>query len=176
MKFQLAQLNIARFVLPREHPSNADFINSLDRVNEVAESQPGFVWRLTDEGNNALNVQAFDDPNVLVNMSVWTDLDALGAFVYRNEEHIAIMRRRKEWFERIKFHLVLWWVEAGHIPGLDEAKRRLETRAKYGPCKDAFNFKNPFSPQGQEVAFSGFTRPTKPDGVTTGCPKELASG
>jgi len=146
MRFQLAQLNIARFELPQEHPNNADFVNSLDRVNEIAESQPGFVWRFTGEGNNALDVQAFDDPNIAVNMSVWTDLDALGAFVYRNEEHLSIMRRRREWFDRIKFHLVLWWVEEGHIPTLDEAKRRLETLMKHGPSRSAFTFKEPYPP------------------------------
>ena len=150
MKFQLAQLNIARFELPQEHPANADFVNSLDRVNEIAESQPGFVWRFTGGGNNALDVQAFDDPNIAVNMSVWTDLEALGAFVYRNEEHLAIMRRRREWFDKIKFHLVLWWVEDGHIPTLDEARRRLETLVKYGPSRDAFTFKQPHPPNSEE--------------------------
>lgn len=148
MKFQLAQLNIARFELPQDHPSNADFVNSLDRVNAIAESQPGFVWRLTGEGNDALDVQAFDDPNIAVNMSVWTDLDALGAFVYRNEEHLAIMRRRREWFDRIKFHLVLWWVEEGHIPTLDEAKARLEALARHGPSREAFTFREPYPPHG----------------------------
>ncbi len=146
MKYQLAQLNIARFELPQEHPSNSDFVNSLDRVNEIAESQPGFVWRLTGEGNDALDVQGFDDANTVVNMSVWTDLNALGAFVYRNEEHLAIMRRRREWFDRIKFHLVLWWVEEGHIPTLDEAKRRLEALVKRGSSKDAFTFREPYPP------------------------------
>lgn len=146
MKYQLAQLNIARFKLPQEHPNNADFVNSLDRVNEIAESQPGFVWRFIENGNDALDVEAFDDPNIVVNMSVWADMDALGAFVYRNEEHLAIMRRRREWFDRIKFHLVLWWVKEGHIPTLDEAKRRLEALVERGPSREAFTFKEPYPP------------------------------
>ena len=150
MKFQLVQLNIARFRLPQEHPSNADFVNNLDRVNEIAEGQPGFVWRFKGEGNNALDVQAFDDPNIAVNMSIWTDLEALGAFVYRNDEHLAIMRRRTEWFDRIEFHLVLWWIEEGHLPTLDEAKQRLETLVKLGPSSKAFTFRQPFSPQRDE--------------------------
>jgi hypothetical protein len=123
----------------------------LDRVNEIAESQPGFVWRFTGDGNNALDVQAFDDPDIAVNMSVWTDLDALGAFVYRNEEHLALMRRRREWFDNIKFHLVLWWIEEGHIPTLDEAKRRLETLVKHGPSNDAFTFREPYPPPGANL-------------------------
>lgn len=147
MKFQLAQLNIARFELPQDHPDNADFIANLDRVNEIAETQPGFVWRFKGSGNDALDVQAFDDPNIVVNMSVWTDMESLGAFVYRNEEHLAIMRRRREWFDRMEFHLVLWWVREGHIPTLDEATQRLESLVKLGPTRSAFTFRQPYSPQ-----------------------------
>ena len=152
MNYHLAQLNIARFSKPAEHPDNADFVNNLDRVNAIAESQPGFVWRLTGDGNDALDIQAFDDPNVAVNMSVWQNLESLADFVYRNEEHLAIMRRRSEWFEKTKIHLVLWWVEAGHIPSLDEAKDRLNTLIADGPCDLAFTFRSPFpAPSGKPV-------------------------
>ena len=150
MNYQLAQLNIARFKLPQDHPVNADFVSSLDHVNASAESQPGFVWRFIEEGNDALEVQVFGDPNMAVNMSVWTDLDALAAFVYRNEDHLAIMRRRREWFDKIRFHLVLWWVEEGHRPTLEEARRRLQTLAERGPGKDAFTFREPFPPSSSD--------------------------
>ena len=152
MKYHIAQLNIARFAKPAEHPDNADFVNNLDRVNAIAESQPGFVWRLTGDGNDALDIQAFDDPNVAINMSVWRDLDSLADFVYRNEEHLAIMRRRNEWFEKTKIHLVLWWVKAGHIPSLNEAKQRLNALIADGPSDRAFTFRNPFpAPSGMAV-------------------------
>jgi len=152
MHYQLAQLNLARFALPQAHPNNADFVNSLDRVNKIAESQTGFVWRFTGEGNNALDVHAFDDPKIAVNLSVWSDMDALGAFVYRNEEHLAIMRRRKEWFEKMDFHLVLWWVEEGHIPSLDEAKKKFDNLIEFGPSSAAFTFRHPFpSPNGDDI-------------------------
>lgn len=152
MKYHLAQLNIARFKKPAEHPDNADFVNNLDRVNAIAESQPGFVWRLIGDGNDALDIQAFDDPNIVVNMSVWTSMESLADFVYRNSEHLAIMRRRREWFEKTKFHLVLWWVDAGHIPSLVEAKERLDCLIKSGPCERAFTFQKPFpSPGGREL-------------------------
>jgi len=148
MNYHLAQLNIARFIKPAEHPDNADFVNNLDRVNAIAESQPGFVWRLTGDENDALDIQAFDDPNIAVNMSVWTSMESLADFVYRNEEHLAIMRRRREWFEKMKFHLVLWWVEAGHIPSLREAKERLNSLTTNGPCERAFTFRKPYPPPG----------------------------
>jgi hypothetical protein len=152
MNYHLAQLNIARFMKPAEHPDNADFVNNLDRVNAIAETQPGFVWRLTGDGNDALDIKAFDDPNIAANMSVWTSMESLADFVYRNEEHLAIMRRRREWFEKMKFHLVLWWVEAGHIPSLVEAKERLKTLITNGPCARAFTFRSPYPPpSGREV-------------------------
>lgn len=146
MKYQLAQLNIAKFRKPQSHPDNAGFVNNLDRVNAIAESQPGFIWRLKGDGNDALDIQAFDDPNIASNMSVWESLDALTHFVYRNKDHGEIMRRRHEWFERIEFYLVLWWIESGHKPNLKEAKLRLEGLQANGPSPYAFTFKAAFPP------------------------------
>ncbi len=146
----LAQLNIARFKLPQEHPHNAEFVASLDRVNAIAEAQPGFIWRLKGEGNDAMDLQAFDDPNVIVNMSVWADMEALGAFVYRNTAHREIMRRRREWFDKIEFHLVLWWIPEGHEPGVLEAKERLALLEASGPSRDAFTFRQPFPAPGED--------------------------
>ena len=152
MNYHLAQLNIARFRLPQEHPDNADFVNNLDRVNEIAEQQDGFIWRFKGEGNDALDVQAFDDPNIASNMSLWASIEALGAFVYRNAEHREIMRRRAEWFDKAEFYLVLWWVKAGHIPSLDEAKARLSLLERDGSTEMAFSFKTPFpAPLGEPV-------------------------
>ncbi len=149
MKYQLAQANIARFRLPADHPVNADFVNNLDRVNAIAEKQPGFAWRLVGEGNDALDIRPFDDPNMAINMSVWADLESLAAFVYRNEDHRSIMRRRREWFEHIEFYLVLWWVEEGSMPTIEEAKTRLDLLRRNGPTTGAFTFKQPFPAPGQ---------------------------
>ena len=145
MDYQLAQVNIASFRLPQEHPVNLDFVNNLDRVNAIAELQPGFVWRFTGDGNDALDVQAFDDPSMAINMSVWSDINALVKFVYRNPDHIKIMRRRKEWFDKINFHLVLWWIERDRRPTLDEAKLRLKLLQDHGPTYSAFTFKQPYT-------------------------------
>ena len=77
-------------------------------------------------------------------MSVWRDLDSLASFVYRNEGHREIMRRRREWFDRMEFHLALWWVPAGYRPTIAEGKARLETLARVGPSAQAFLFNKPF--------------------------------
>ena len=118
--WELAQLNIAVMKEPLESPGMADFVANLDRINALAEASPGFVWRLqSDEGNNT----AFRPlgETTLVNMSVWKDVESLNGYVYKTA-HVEIMRRRDEWFERMReAFLVLWWVPAGHRPGIDEA-------------------------------------------------------
>ncbi len=148
MAYHLAQINIAKFLIPVEDPANADFVANLDRVNALAEGQPGFVWRLVGEGNDATDLKPFDDPNLAINMSVWTDIDSLVAFVYRDEGHREIMRRRREWFDRMEFYMALWWIPAGHVPTVQEGKERLDLLARIGPTAEAFLFKQPFPAPG----------------------------
>jgi hypothetical protein len=144
MLYYIAQLNIARFRLPQKHPDNVDFVNNLDRINQLAEQQEGFIWRFTGEGNDALDIKAFDDPNIASNMSLWTNLESLRVFVYRSKEHREIMRRRHLWFDTIDFSLVLWWLRADCIPNLDDAKMRLQLLESNGPSQKAFTFQSPF--------------------------------
>jgi hypothetical protein len=143
----LAQLNIARFKYAPEDPGLADFMAALDPINALADSSPGFVWRLQDESGNATGINAFDDPMTLVNMSVWEDVDSLYEFVYRSP-HIGIMRRRAEWTQRMEeAHMVLWWIPEDHIPTLDEAKGKLDLLRGTGPTPEAFTFRDRFPPQ-----------------------------
>ena len=151
MNYHLAQINIAKFRLPQEHEANADFVSNLDRVNATAEAQPGFIWRFKGSGNDALDVQAFDDPMLAVNMSVWADMESLIKFVYRNEAHVSIMRRRKEWFDRVEIYQALWWVEKDRLPTLYEAKLRLELLRINGPSYSAFTFKKAYAPPSGEL-------------------------
>ena len=81
--YQLAQINIGRLTAPVTAPEISGFADNLDRINALAETMPGFVWRLRGKGNNATDIAAFDDPLMAINMSVWTDPTLLAAFVYR---------------------------------------------------------------------------------------------
>ena len=141
--FHLAQVNIGRLKAHVDAPQIADFKNNLDQVNALAEASPGFVWRFTGEGNNATDVQAFEDPLMAINISVWDSVAALGAFVYRSG-HIGFMRRRSEWFHKMDNYMALWWVPAGHRPTPEEAIARLATLERLGPGPEAFTFKTPF--------------------------------
>lgn len=144
----LAQVNIARLRAPLDDPMIVDFVAGLDRINALAESTPGFVWRLKDEGGNATEIAWDDDPSVIVNMSVWESLKALRGFTYRSG-HTEFLKRRREWFERLDVFMALWWVPAGHGPTVQEARERLEHLQKHGPTPHAFTFAQPF---GAEVS------------------------
>lgn len=141
----LAQLNIARLAAPIDSPRLADFVANLERINALAEAAPGFVWRLQDDAGDATAIRHFGE-DVLINMSVWRDVASLQDYVYRSA-HTEVLRRREEWFEKIREgYLVLWWVPAGHRPSLDEAGSRLDTLRRNGPTADAFTFKKVFPP------------------------------
>ncbi|HEY8106843.1 MAG TPA: DUF3291 domain-containing protein, partial [Gemmatimonadales bacterium] len=93
-----------------------------------------------------------------LNMSVWTDLAALRAYVYRSP-HAGVMRRRREWFERFEgVYVALWWVPAGHRPSVEEAAARLAHLEAHGPTPHAFSFAQPFDPDGERIPLDGATR------------------
>jgi heme-degrading monooxygenase HmoA len=143
---QLAQVNIGRTLGPMDSEVMAEFAAALDPVNAIADAAPGFVWRLQDGDGNATSIHVFEDERMLINMSVWTSLDALANFVMHTE-HRDYLRRRREWFERIGPPIVaLWWVPAGHVPTPDEAKGRLDHLAEHGPTPHAFTFRHAFPP------------------------------
>ena len=139
----LAQVNIALAREPLDAPLLADFMTALAPVNARADGAPGFVWRMQTEDGDGTAVRGFGgDPRMIINLSVWESLAAMREFVYRNPEHIAVMRRRREWFERMaEAYAVLWWVPKNHRPSLDEAKQRLDHLRKFGATPHAFTFK-----------------------------------
>ena len=54
------------------------------------------------QDGNATSVQAFDwdlagSCGVVTNLSVWTDLKSLWAFVH-GDMHVSVLRRQREWF------------------------------------------------------------------------------
>lgn len=146
MKYQLAQVNVAKMIAPLEDARMANFVAALNPINELAEQSHGFVWRLKDEEGDATSIRVFDDDMLLVNMSIWDSLEALQAFVYRSR-HAEIMRDRRKWFEKIAVvHLALWWVPAGHRPTVAEAEDRLERLRADGATSWVFTFGQPHPP------------------------------
>jgi hypothetical protein len=144
-QYQLAQLNIAVMKEPLDSPGMADFVANLDRINALAEASPGFVWRLQTDDGDATGLRPMGD-DTLVNMSVWQDVASLNSYVYKSV-HVEIMRRRKEWFERMsQAFVVLWWVRANHRPTIAEATAKLALLRENGPTPEAFGFRHAFAP------------------------------
>lgn len=55
------------------------------------------------------------------------------------------MKRKKNWFATMdKANYVLWWIEQGHIPTVEEAVERLEYLRAHGDSANAFSFKNTY--------------------------------
>lgn len=150
-EMHLAQVNVARLRAPLDAPESADFVAALEPLNALADGAPGFVWRLQDESGDATTVTVFDDPAMIVNMSVWESMEALTEYVYRSP-HVAAMRRRREWFDRMaEAFMALWWVPVGHRPTVAEAEARLRHLRAHGPTPWAFTFRTWF-PSGEGAA------------------------
>jgi hypothetical protein len=141
--YHLAQLNIAVLKAPLDSLQLADFVSNLDCINALAEQAPGFIWRLQTDDGDATALRPLGEQTI-VNMSVWADAQVLAYYVYRSA-HVAIMWRRREWFERLAdAHIVLWWVTGGHRPDVAEALARLRQLREQGPSAQAFTFRQLF--------------------------------
>jgi Domain of unknown function (DUF3291) len=150
----LAQVNIARLRAPIDSPALAEFVAALDPVNALADAAPGFVWRLQAEDGNATSICAFewdadDSAGVIVNMSVWESVEALASFAY-SPGHLAVLRRRREWFERMTTaYTALWWIAAGTTPTIAAAEQRIRFLREHGPTPHAFSLREHFPPPGE---------------------------
>lgn len=142
----LAQLNIGKIKYPLDDPRMAEFVENLAWINVLADISPGFVWRLQADEGNATSIEAYDDLDIIINMSVWESVDEFKKYVYRTD-HGDFLRRRHEWFDRITPYMVMWWIPDGHIPTIAEAKDRLAYLEQYGDTEHAFTFRQVFEPQ-----------------------------
>jgi hypothetical protein len=135
----LAQFNIARIRYSLDDPRMAEFVDNVARINGLAEQIDGFVWRLQDETGNAMGMTVYDDPNILPNLTVWKNVEALERFVWQTL-HRRFYARREDWFEPIETPLVLWWIDEDHRPTMDEGVDRLEHLKAFGPSEHAFGW------------------------------------
>jgi hypothetical protein len=143
----LAELNIGRIRYPLDDPRMADFANNLALVNGLAERSQGFVWRYTDASGSAVNTRPFDDPLIIVNVSVWETVEALERYVWQTV-HKRFYGRRQEWFDKFEGpYFVMWWVPVGHRPTIQEAIERLNHLKHQGPSNYAFGWESLSSAQ-----------------------------
>ena len=97
-KYHIAQLNIARMSGKNiDEPAMADFVAQLDEINLLAEKSEGFIWRLKSDDGNATSYNPYNDDRLIINFSVWQNVNDLKNFVY-NSVHVVVMKNRKKWF------------------------------------------------------------------------------
>lgn len=150
--YHLAEINIAQMRAPLTDPSMREFVENLQPINALADHSPGFVWRLQSAEGDATSLRVFDDEMMIVNLSVWESVEALRAYVYKSQ-HTDFLRRKKAWFAKLaSVHFVMWWIPAGHIPTVAEAKAKLEHLATHGDTPAAFTFHQLFTPEQTAVS------------------------
>ena len=160
--FHLAQINVARALAPLDTPLLADFVARLDDINALADHSPGFVWRLQSDSGNATDIHISEDPQFIVNMSVWRDLDALFAYVYRSD-HLQVMSQRRKWFEKpAGAFMALWWLPAGELPTVEEGLARIALLDRRGSTPEAFTFKQPYDAAGLPLDRAALVRTVEP--------------
>ncbi|MEO1034950.1 MAG: DUF3291 domain-containing protein [Pseudomonadota bacterium] len=138
-------MNIATMRAPLESPELADFVAGLERINALAEAADGFVWRLQTDDGDATALRPLGD-DVLINISVWRDIESLKTFVYQTT-HVDFLRRRAEWFTNPRgAHAVLWWIPVGERPTEQDGIAKLNHLNEHGPTAVAFTFANAFEP------------------------------
>jgi len=137
----VAQLNIGRALYPLDDARMAGFMNALAAINAIADRSPGFVWRMQDEtGAGATDIKYTDDPQDIANMSVWESAEALEQFVWMTA-HKRIYNQKHSWFEKpAQAIFVMWPVEAGQIPTLDQALERLAHLRRHGSSDYAYSW------------------------------------
>jgi len=136
----LAELNIAMPKYPLDDPRIAGFTDNIQRVNDLAATMPGFVWRHVDEAPGHPGHRPVPWPNAIVTLSVWERAEDLHHFV-RNTIHKAFYERRAEWFDAMDaHHFVMWHIAPDHRPTLAEAKARLDHLDTHGDTDHAFGW------------------------------------
>lgn len=129
MNFELAQVNVSRLLAPLDSALLAPFVSALDEVNAEGDRAPGFGWDVA--GSHG----------VIVNLTTWRSVQSLSDFIFSGR-HLAIMRRRREWFHPvIEATTAPWWVPAGIRPTVDEAEDRVRHLRVHGHSEHAFTLR-----------------------------------
>ncbi|MBF7143065.1 MULTISPECIES: DUF3291 domain-containing protein [Pseudomonas] len=136
----LAQFDIVECRYERDDLRMAEFFHNADRINKLAESQSGFVWRQTEDESEL--VEKLWGSGRLYTLSVWRDAAALKKFLFRTE-HANFMQKGQLWFKPSKYRRhVLWRIPYDHRPCVKEAHHKMTMLYEYGPSALAFDLRS----------------------------------
>jgi hypothetical protein len=98
------------------------------------------VWRLDDDCTDEANQDMHGDPLLTATLSVWANVECLRHFVHKTI-HSRFLNKRADWFSVMaERHLVLWNVDDGHFPSLEEAQARMQHLRAHGDSDYAFGW------------------------------------
>lgn len=140
-------MNYARLKAPMDDPSMTEFRLAMEPINDLAKSTPGFVWSLNSDDAALRNEVPMlrDDPLLMPQLSLWTNVDALQHFAFKSG-HAMYYKRKREWFTAPEPPFaVCWWFSSDEqqqqqYPTLKEAFDRCAHLGQHGPSSHAFNF------------------------------------
>ena len=116
--FHISQVNVAQAKADMGSEVMQGFVSRLDEINALADCADGFIWRLKEDSGSATAIRVFDDPLLLINMSVWANLESLKHYVYKSL-HVELIKAREAWFNKMgESYQALWWIPAGHVPSI----------------------------------------------------------
>jgi hypothetical protein len=137
----LAQANFAQWKEDLHPKPNEEFLAHAQLILDAAYKNKGLVWHFPAnfvEDEQVMRV--FGNRRMIFNLSVWDSYGSLSAFVYRHV-HGNAMREKVSWFDRLTQPVyVLWWIQAGHEPTVEEAKQKFDLLNAQGPSPEAFTF------------------------------------
>ncbi len=152
--YHLAQINIAKAKADMESSIMEGFVKRLNEINILADDSKGFVWRLQTDDGDATGIRILDDPKLIVNMSVWRDIESLKNYVYKSA-HVELIRDRGTWFNKmIETQIALWWIPAGDIPSVKNGEEKLNYLEDNGPTELAFTFARMFPQPSDQTQLS----------------------
>jgi len=139
----LAQFNIARIRYPLNDPRMKDFVFNIDMVHRVADRIGGLIHRVKAEGEkDSTSTVVFNDPTIVPNLTVWKDADSLKKFVFETM-HRKFFDNRNKWFiDNLNLPKnVMWYVEEGTTPTMQDGEERLVHLMKSGNSEYAFDWR-----------------------------------
>jgi hypothetical protein len=101
MNYYLAQANAAQMKGSLSCPIMEGMASQIQRINTLAESSAGFVWRIPSATNEQLNpivdyLHGIEPERIFFNMSVWESVEALRQFTFESL-HRSLLHRKVEW-------------------------------------------------------------------------------
>ncbi|PXX25760.1 DUF3291 domain-containing protein [Arenibacter sp. ARW7G5Y1] len=151
--YHLAQFNIIKLKDHLDSPIVKEFKDFLGPVNQLAEESPGFIWRLKDESSyGATDLETpYQDELIFINMSVWLNYEYLKTYTYQTV-HSYFLKSRKKWSSEIEGHTaVMWYLEAGKLPSVHEAKSKLDFLNQFGSSEIAFSMTDIYNFDGTKL-------------------------